>query len=251
MKPIRVLHFAPPGLAQYVRDKPTDYSWTRFRDEDQESYIELREALSRLQHGLCGYCEQSILKDDCQVEHVLPRSSNRSHHLHDLTPTNLIASCKGGSARNFYGPDTRHPDPDRFGDNSCGQAKGETLDDLFLDPRTLPKKRSLFKVNALGQVFADEMACQETSISECRVERTIEILGLGVERLRRARERRWNFLNESYSEDFSNSQVIRKAAEVELMQDKQGNLQPFFTTNRSYFMPFSDEVLTASEQIWV
>ena len=251
MKPIKVLHFAPAGLAQYVKNKPANYGWTRFREEDQESYHELRETLSKRQHGLCGYCEQMMPRDDCQVEHVRPRSSSTRYHLYDLTPTNLIACCKGGSARNLYGPDTRHPDPDRFGDNSCGQAKGETVDPLFLDPRTLPREKSLLKVNALGQIFADEKACQETSILKSRVERTIEILGLRVDRLKRARERRWKFLNECYSEYFSDSQVIRKAADAELSQDPQGNLPPFFTTNRSYFMPYSDDVLKASEHIWV
>ena len=251
MKPIKVLHFAPSGLAQYVKNRPKDYSWERFHDEDPASYRELRDALLQLQHGLCGYCEQTMPKDDCQVEHVIPRISSTNDHQHDLNPTNLLAGCKGGTARNLYGPETIHPDPDRFGDNSCGQAKGNTIEELFIDPRTLPKQGALFKVNASGSIVADEAACQGAGIPKCRVDRTIEILGLDVDRLKRAREKRWQSINKSYSNDFENPEVMRQAAQAELLPDAKGNLPPFFTTNRSYFMPLSNAVLAASNSIWV
>ena len=251
MKPIEVLHIAPSGLALYVKNEPIDYSWKRFHDEDRFSYRELRKALVQLQHGLCGYCEQTMPEDDCQVEHVIPRSSSIDGHPHDLDSTNMLAGCKGGTARSFYGPETRHPDPDRFGDYSCGQAKDNTRDELFIDPRTLPKQRSLFKVNPSGSIAADEAACQESGIPKYRVDRTIEILGLDVERLRRARKRRWQSINESYSMDFDNPEVMRQAAQAELFPDAKGNLPPFFTTNRSYFMPLSNAVLEASNSVWV
>ena len=230
---------------------PIDYSWKRFHDEDPDSYRELRGVLQQLQHGLCGYCEQTTPKDDCQVEHVIPRSSSTLDPTCELIPTNLIAACKGGTAKNLFGPETGQPDPDRFGEPSCGQAKGYTLDELFIDPRTLPKRRSLFKVNASGSITADEVACQETGIAKCRVDRTIEILGLDVDRLKKAREKRWQSFNQSYSEHFDNSKVMQQAAAAELLPDAKGNLSPFFTTNRSYFMPFSDTVLAASDNIWV
>ena len=251
MKPIKVLHFAPPRLALYVKNRPIDYSWKHFYDDDPAAYRELRKALLLLQHGLCGYCEQTIPIDDCQVEHVIPRSSNTNGHPHDLNTTNLLASCKGGATKNLYGPETRQYDPDRFGDCSCGQLKDNTLDKLFIDPRSLPKQRALFKIASNGSISADADACLATGIPRDRVDRTIKILGLDCDRLKRAREKRWHVINDIYKEDFDNPQVMRRAAEAELLPDKNGVLPPFFTTNRSYFMPLSDGVLANSNDIWV
>ena len=251
MKPIKVLHFAPPQLALYVRNKPKDYSWKRFHDNDPAAYRELRDALLLLQHGLCGYCEQTIPINDCQVEHVIPQSSNSNGHPHDLNTTNLLAACKGGTARNLYGPETRKYDPDRFGDQSCGQAKDNTNDKLFIDPRTLPKHKLLFKIASDGSIEADEDACLATGIPRDRVDRTIKILGLDVARLRRARERRWHYISDIYKNYFDNPQVMMRAAEAELLPNAKGSLPPFFTTNRSYFMPFSNAALAASIDVWV
>ena len=251
MKPIRTLGAAPPGLAKYLSDTQLNHSWPNFRDQADGSYQELRDALVQLQHGLCGYCEQVIPEDDTQVEHVIPQSVNTNGHRHDLDPTNMIACCKGGTATNLYGPETNQPDPDRVGDLSCGQAKGNTRYERLVDPRTLPKHPSLFNVGANGSIEADEAACQETGIAKNRVARTIEILGLDVDRLKRAREKRWQFINTIYSDHFDNPDVMQRAARAELLPNANGILPSFFTTNRSYFMQFSVLVLNESDDSWV
>ena len=58
-------------------------------------------------------------------------------------------------------------------------------------------------------------------------------------------------MNEQYADYFNDLEVMRRAAEAELLPDQNGALPPFFTTNRSYFMPLSDAVLAASDNVWV
>ena len=251
MKPIKVLHSAPAGLVCYVMKGPNDLSWNRFHNDDPDAYRELRDALLLLQHGLCGYCEQIIPTEDCQVEHVIPRSSNTNGHPHDLSTHNLLASCKGGTPRDLFGPETRQHDPDRFGDLSCGQLKGDLLDKLFIDPRTLPQNRALFRVASNGNIEADSNACLATGMPKDRVDRTIKILGLNCDRLKRAREKRWHMINDIYKEYLDNPQLMRRVAKAELLPDKNRILPPFFTTNRSYFMPFSEGILAKSNGVWV
>ena len=251
MKPIKTLDTPPPGLALYLKKTPTDYAWDRFRDQDSDSYRELRGALVQLQHGLCGYCEQIVRNDDCQVEHVIPRSSTTLDHPHDLESANMLAGCKGGTATNLYGPETKGYDPYRVGDVSCGQAKGDVEDPNFIDPRTLPRQQSVFQVGPDGRMISDETACLDTGVTPERAQRTIDILGLNVNRLMRARANRWQTLNEVYSDCFEDADIIHRAAQAELLPDEDGNLPPFFTTNRSYFMPISNTLLAQSNGIWV
>ena len=251
MKPIKGLDSAPPGLASYLNNGPQDTSWRTFYKEDTAAYRELRGSLVELQHGLCGYCEQALMEGDCQVEHVIPRSSDVEGHSFDLNPTNMLAACKGGSADNFFGPEALQPDPARVGEESCGQAKGSIIDHLFVDPRSLPTNRSLFRVFSDGSISADNDACRESGIAKSRVDRTIEILGLNVGRLKSERARRWQAISAAYANDFDNPEVMRRAASAELLPDENGILARFFSTNRSYFVPFSESVLVESIDTWI
>ena len=252
MKPIRILDGAPSGLSQYLAQPHPNQSWTHLRNHAGSwPYLQLRGALVQRQHGLCGYCEQTIPSDDCQVEHVIPQSHTTNGNQHDLDHTNMIACCLGGTAVNLYGKNTTQPDPDRVGDLSCGQAKNNIHDTHFIDPRNLPVLRSLFRVRSNGKIDADEEACRKTGISKSDVERTIEILGLNVGRLKRARSKRWNTINELYRDHLSNPDVMRRAAQAELLPDGHETLPRFFTTNRSYFGPHNDRAITHGNTSWV
>ena len=251
MKPIVILNDATQGLKDYLAQQPPNLTWTRFQNQAGTSAKELRIALVQLQHGLCGYCEQKIPTDDSQVEHVIPRSADTNGNDHELDHTNMIACCKGGSAVNIYGPDTIQHDPDRVGDESCGQAKGGTQDELLLDPRNLPILWSLFTVRFNGKIEANPEACCQGGISQDSVNRTITVLGLDVGRLRRARAKRWGLINEKYDDYLDNETVMRQAAQAELLPDNSGTLPQFFTTNRSYFGPYADPVLAAGKCAWV
>ena len=59
----------------------------------------------------------------------------------------------------------------------------------FIDPRKLPALPSLLRVGYDGRIEANLDACRETGFTAGAVEKTIDVLGLNSERLRRAREK--------------------------------------------------------------
>lgn len=256
MKRIQKLANPTPGLAAYLTRTGSGASWRRFRHNARNAYRELAETLMELQHGLCGYCEIDLRDDDRQIEHVIPQSDPNRGAQHALDPANMIACCRGGELEDQYGPNAQD-DNERFSpplsDNrSCGQAKRNNTDPDFVDPRTLPPLPSLTRVLPDGKIEADTDACQAHSISAARIEKTITILGLNVERLRLAREKRWNTLNQNWVDYFDDPAVMEGAARGELLQNNVGNLPKFFTTSRSYFSPFGSESILAKHlEDWI
>lgn len=85
MKPIAIVNCAPPGLQQYLAQRPHNRSWQNFRDQAGNSYTELRYSLIRVQHGLCGYCEQKIPADDAQVNTSSPETPTPTATTMNLT----------------------------------------------------------------------------------------------------------------------------------------------------------------------
>ena len=256
MKRIRKLSNPTPGLAAYIRSAENGVSWQEFRDHNAgASYQELVKTLMELQHGLCGYCEIDLRKVDRQIEHVIPRSDPTRGAVHALVAANLIVCCRGGELEKIYGPDARD-DTERFlsplsNNRSCGQAKENNMDPEFIDPRTLPALPSLTRVLLNGKIEADLDACNAHNIAIAKVEKTINILGLNVERLRLAREKRWNALNENWAGYFDDPTVMEKAVRGELLRSDDGTLPKFFTTNRSYFSPFGESILAECPEDWI
>ena len=256
MKRIRPLREATPGLASYLEFEMEDPNWNGFRDHNTgASYREFIEALVAFQHGLCGYCEIDLIELDRQIEHVVPQSDPVRGSSGALDPTNMIACCTGGTSKNLFGPDAR-ADEERFlppskRNTSCGQAKGNRSESEFVDPRALPALPSLTKVRLDGRIETDLDACADVGIHGDVVSKTIDILGLNIERLRVAREHRWTALNESWAEYFDDSEVLKAAAQSELLPDENNRLPRFFTTSRSYFEAFGESVLTEPPQDWI
>ena len=257
MKRIRSLQTSTSGLIDFICQLDGEPTWEKFRDyNDGDAYRELRDALVNLQHGLCGYCEINLLNDDVQIEHVIAQNDSSSVAADVLDTNNLIACCKGGTARSLFGPDSVNPDTERYmqpvSDSiSCGQAKGNISDPLFVDPRILPAMPSLFWVREDGTVLADRDACEVAGVSACSVKRTIEILGLNVRRIRRDRANRWEHLNSTWSGHFDDPEIIEKAARAELLPETSNILPRFFTTNRSYFAALSERILAEQPQAWI
>ncbi len=257
MKRIRKLCDPTSGLAAYLRQCPDgEASWEGFRDHRNHSGVsahhELVDAIARLQHGLCGYCEIDLKELDRQVEHVIPRSDPAQGSTEALNAGNMIACCLGGSAKNRYGPDAAGDD-DRFlppvkHNLSCGQKKGEAS--IPVDPRTLPALPSVTTVTSEGKIKADGQACALRGFDACMVARTIEVLGLNVERLRRAREKRWNVLDRKWQEHINDPDVMEAAARSELLLGGASPLPPFFTTIRSWFGDYGERVLDQDRR-WV
>ena len=253
MKRIRALHGPTRGIRDYLEIVERDPEWEEFRSHDAGgSHKELLDGLTDLQHGLCGYCEIDLTELDRQVEHWVPRSDPAGAS-RALDVTNMIACCKGGT-EGVYGStrisdETRYREPVRY-HQSCGQRKGSQVNDDLIDPRTLPALPSLTRVLVDGRMEVDVPACKSVGVSVDRVQRTIEILGLNVGRLRNARARHWRALVDvwkGFAEDFG---MMEEAAREELLP-KNGRLPKFFTTNRSYFGSLSERVLNEPPQAWI
>ena len=249
MKRIRTLHHRPPNFEDYLNSE--EASWQGFRDHNVgASYKELIETLIELQHGLCGYCEIGLTELNRQIEHVVPQNDPRHGAAKSLDVTNMIACCKGGSFSDWSGDEDQYLDPPKE-NLSCGQKKGDSTNADFVDPRKLPTLPSLMRVRPNGKIRADANACSSAGIAPERVTHTIEILGLNVERLRRAREKRWNALKNSWNTHWDDLDVINAAARMELLPDRANSLSKFFTTTRSYFGPLAERVLEQQPQAWI
>ena len=249
MKRIRALDVPTPGLTDYLDCESDGANWEGFRSHAAgAAYSELAGTLQDVQHGLCGYCEIDIIDQDRQVEHVIPQSDRLQGSEHVLDHANMIACCKGGTLQT--NDENRRLDPvDR--NRSCGEAKDDLVDADFIDPRMLPALPSLTHVNFEGRIEADVGACQNRGIDTAKVKKTIRILGLNVERLRRAREIHWNALSENWKADIDNPELMEAAARVELIPDRGNRLPRFFTTSRSYFDVYGEKILAEPPQGWV
>ena len=258
MKRIRERNKPTPGLAKYLAAVGDNANWEGFRDHNAgASYSELIEKLIDVQHGLCGYCEINLTELDRQIEHAIPRRDPQQGASKEVDITNMIACCKGGTSPVFASSE-RSSDEDRYlepvKDNmSCGQAKEDLNDADFLEPRKLPALPSLTKVLVDGRIEVDEKACESEGIPTARVTRTIEMLNLNAERLRLAREKQWNNLEEEADQidDPDDSDIMDAWIRSVLMPDDAGRLISFFTTTRSYLGPLAERVLKQQSQAWI
>ena len=101
-----------------------------------------------------------------------------------------------------------------------------------------------------GRIEVDEEACRTAGFTPDHMARTIEMLNLNAERLRFAREKRWNNLVE-VSEDIDDPEKMGAWIRSVLMPDEDGSLAPFFTTTRCYFYPLGEPVLAANPRDWI
>lgn len=251
MKSIRTLRDSTSGLDDYLASKSPGEGWEKFRShQGGKAYRELAETLETLQHGLCGYCEINLIDLDRQIEHVIPQSDPKHGEAKSLDVANMIACCTGGTQKNIFGPDARG-DEERYlpsSKSSCGEVKGNASDPAFVDPRTLPALPSLTKVHPNGLIEVDEDACDSTGVSASHMAKTIDRLRLNTERLRLARERRWEALSDVWGQDYDNPEAMDLAARSELLPDETGRLPRFFTTSRTYFSGYGEKVLAEEPQ---
>lgn len=247
MKRIRQFQGPVPGLQSYKNRTGASASWQGYRSHGVglRRYRELVESLAGLQHGLCGCCEIDLREGDRQVEHVIPVSASPARA---LDAANMIACCRGGASDDT---DIRG-DRERFSprEGSCGHAKNDTADPDFVDPRTLPELPSLTRVRPDGRIEADTNACSVANRSADRVEKTIEILGLNVQRLRTARKDYWNNLSRKMPAYHGNPNATRDWARGRLLP-KNGALPKFFTVSRSYFGKLGERILAQHPRGWI
>ena len=250
MKKIRSLEGPTSGLEAYLNDGVNETKdWDGFRSHaNGTSYAQFIKNLVELQHGLCGYCEIDINLTDRQVEHVIPQSDPKQGAKLALDYRNLIVCCKGGTLQ--ISDETRRLNPVRR-NRSCGEAKENKMPTKFIDPRNLPALPSVTKVIFDGRIQPDEVACERTGIAVDSVEMTIELLKLNCERLRRARENRWNVLSDNWASMIDDPKITEAAAKGELLPDRDNRLPRFFTTSRSYFGDHGEKVLSEDPMEWI
>ena len=234
-----------PGLDGYLANAGADANWRGYCRDVR--YQQLAETLASLQHGLCGYCENDIRGGDRQVEHVIPRSHHQYGRQRTFDAANMIACCSGGSSDDA----SIRADGERFPGRSCGQAKGDDTDPDFIDPRSLPALPSLVRVRVNGRIEADARACKQIGMTVNRVKRTIEILGLNVERLQRARERHRRQLDKGWQDFAVDNAAVERWVRRNLLPNHDGHLNRFFTTSRSYFRELGERVLAEEPRDWI
>ena len=248
MKRVTKLSVVPHGVENYLDVETLEPRWERFHSyEGGRAYKELVRALVGRQHGLCAYCEIAIglTERDRQVEHVVPQSDPQDGRRLALDVGNLVACCKGGTARSA--------DTDRYlapvrKNRSCGEAKRNLR--LRVEPRTLPALPSVTRVRDDGCIEADADACASAGIAEDDVVQTIEVLNLNAPRLRVAREKHWLALNDQWQNDFDDPEVVDAAARGELLPH-DNRLSRFFTTTRGFFGPVAEQILAEEPRSWI
>ena len=256
MKRVQFLDEIPNGLAEYLEEAGDEASWDGFGSHRGSSQAkqELVAALDANQHGLCAYCEIDLHPKHRQIEHVVPRADCLHGASRALDVTNMLACCRGnasGSAAAEVRSDpVRHLLPVKR-HMSCGQAKEDTADERFLDPRTIPALPSLVRVLADGELEADEDACSDMDVAVDRVEYTINTLRLNVLRLKDGRATRLRQLRNQLEPYGSDQDAWRDAAKVELLPGESSTLPRFFTTARSYFGNLGEEVLAEAPRTWI
>lgn len=203
MKKVKQLNIAPAGLQHFLERHPEERDWNVFKnyqdyknDNNQNADKELINALIERQHGLCAYCEIDLIETDSQVEHFHPKSDTSDSSINwTFKITNLFAACKGGTAKNLFGENTRFPVRKRFRkstkkNRSCGEYKGNQIPGVDIDilkPSELPATPPLFSISRNGAIRVNDNNCRIAEIDPVKVENTIRELNLNCDRLNDAR----------------------------------------------------------------
>lgn len=276
MKRILPLSEPTPGLKQYLNDTDGETrDWEQFRNyvdyidsSGNSAYKELMLNLQKRQHGLCAYCEIDLKENDRQIEHFHPKSDKEGGVEWAFLPSNFLAACKGGDYRHAQDP-SRYlaPDPKKRpkeDNRSCGAFHGNDELQDGQHPAQLPAMPSIFVVVftvALGEVDAqaiikvDADACDGAAISHDQAEATLRTLNLNCTRLKNARSEVWKKLEEDrlrlWEEGKNDDEALSELASLYLRPDDSGKLLPFFTTRRSFFGEYAEELLLHHPEEWI
>lgn len=258
MKRVPTLEDEPAELAQWRADNPADDgslgadakdAWERLKSSGAHRTVV--ELLLELQQGLCGYCEQRIcdndgrlVVNDYQVEHVLAKSGGAGRV---LAWRNFLLCCGGGTWKHHkditrYDPSGRSPM-----NVSCGQAKGDANIDCSCDPRSLPWREPVVRIDVDGRLRPDEAACTRAGIDPAVLGHVVDVvLSLNCERLRVARRKEiqnldgWltplvdEILASSHLSAGKRALALQLHIEGRLGPDRNGYLRRFWTTERLY-----------------
>lgn len=249
MKPVRPVEQSTRGVADYGSVERDSASGEGLRSHRSRAACrESRTVLVEDQRGPCGCCKIAPDSAGGPVEQVAPRSAGGSDRQGKIDIGDLIASCPGGTKRSPR-PQAYRP-PIRL-NRGCGPEKGGVSIPESLDPRDLPAAPALYRVDPEGRIEPDAAGGSAAGIPASVVEDSLRLLGLEVERLRRAcvgaRGDRLR-LSADHEDDAA---AMEEIARQVLLSNAPGRLFEFFTTARSYFGAAAETVLAEAPGEWV
>jgi len=235
----------PTGLRDYRQQNPSN-TWDEFKRNNNDTVPkkQVQRQLKDDQSGLCAYCEIDFIdKDhigvaDFRVEHFHPKCDNLTSHNWGLDWNNLFGCCHGGSQKNVA--QSQYPNRFTTGDHSCDVPKrNRKLDDIILNPLTVPAFPPLFKVaRADGKITVHRVNCQSANVSHSKALKTIKELNLDSQRLNGFRKVMLDDLNLKIQQMSLNGQELsdirQNLAQMMLSKNSDGRWPPFFTSIRSY-----------------
>ncbi len=223
-----------PKLEEYKKRYSSQFRKWEDLKKNAKTHGAVCKTLVTDQKGLCAYCEIALHEKNRSVEHFIPCNQSTKEKNHDLDWSNMLAVCL--SPGGLMEVDSEQAK--RFKHSPCcGRKKNNFVpDERFLNPLHLPTAR-LFRFSSKdGEIFPDEIACNQAGIPIENVNYTInEILALNVPRLKDQRLAVITQLDEDINELDDGSvdlvNIYRKIAEI-YFGDGQGNWPRFFTTMR-------------------
>lgn len=247
-----------PACFTAWRDSNPAATWQAFKDangglEGSGCTAQVFGNLALAQFQLCAFCEIRLSPPlGAQVEHWHPKSDRSTVHNWALDFDNLMAACEGGVRADI--PDGRAVHPIRE-TMHCGAAKeGKDWTNALLDPRKhVPSQPALFEVRDDGRITVRDVAAPEL---KARAEATITKLNLNSKALLPLRKARWDALTADVAAEVERlggsidaARAAYEAAAVRNLLPTDGTLIQFWTTARSYFGNFAEDVIGAHPEL--
>ena len=251
MKRIRKSKKEPKILREYRQLHP-NATWEAFHQHRHNGYKEVKERIIQDQHGLCAYCETTLMRamvegqvDDFRVEHFYPKvgTQNNGHNYH-LDWHNLLGVCHGGSQPDV--PNALRRFSQKPIDRSCDVLKGsKDLSKVILNPLEIPMARLWCFSEYDGTMYVDSRSCPEEL--QDKAERTIEELNLNAPRLCHMRKEVIEKISAELADLVADGMGIEEATETLavafLAPDEKGYCLPYFSTIRWYLGEGAERLL--------
>lgn len=174
-----------------------------YKDLSGDPKIKLHESLLKEQGHICCYCNRRINHKDSHIEHLIPQNQDKDR---SLDYNNLLASCQ----RKVKPKEPRH----------CGVLKNEWYDSSLM---VAPLDNNCEK----RFLFIEDGQIKSRDDNDIAAKETIQRLGLGIDKLKKMRQKAIEPIIEMLHQDQLDSHDIRKWTDGLKRRDSEGNFQPF------------------------
>jgi len=234
----------PDCLRNFCRENPGCKDWDSFRDNNPDSYRELKRAIFTQQSFLCSYCEENLPEDDSskqRIEHFHPKSDQTAENNWTFDWNNMLGVCLGGSREH---PIELHCDASKERNVTT-----DTCEGFMLNPLNMPEECLFMVDRSTGKLLADENICLRTTVANNHfstvrelVDNTIKILNLNCDRLNKKRkkviaeyEKMRKDLRLKHFKGSIRTEIARRWFEH--------NIPSFFTTRRFLLGQFAEQFI--------